>query len=235
MIKTVKTINSLDRYFLISAKHLNNIAFFVSIWAFFLPIPYRLVITLCILIFLSALFVFLYSRGTIPFEEPKKPKSINLTYAIMGPSLALAWRGFSDFNFVNAHDLLIPVLSVFLFLIILSYLKIRRFNLRMRTYLTAIPFLFAFSFGIVVETNGFFYSQDTIEYNARVINKEVSNSGDGPVLYYLIVTQWADRQDNNKLIVSKNTYNSFTINDDVSIRVIQGLLKIPYYYVLKKC
>ena len=89
-------------------------------------------------------------------------------------------------------------------------------------------------FGAVVEANGLFYSDGPDEYRAKVISKQVSRGSEGPSLYYLMVTGWLDREDNNRLIVSKRIYNSFKINDDVRIMVMQGALNIPYYYVLKK-
>jgi hypothetical protein len=233
-VEVAKKIDGLNIYFLIGVKYLNGIAIFVALWAFLLPFPYRFVVALCALIFLFSIAAFVYSKGVIPFDEFKKSKAVHVGYAMGFSSIVLAWRVFCDFHFVNAGGILMPMGIVFLCLSIWLCLKARNFKVRARAYFIALPYLFAFSFGFVAEVNGIFDFSEPIEYDVKIISKELNDRGDGPTLYYLMVTEWLEREDNNRLIVSKKVYDNFNINDEVRIKVKQGFLNIPYYFVLKK-
>jgi hypothetical protein len=233
-MKTVKCIKDFNVYFLIGVKYLNGIAIFVGLWAFFFPFPYVFVIALCALIFLFSIAVFVYSKGVIPFDEFKNSKAVHVGYAVGFSSIVLALRAFLDFHFLNAKYLWTPIIIVFLCISVWLCLKARKFKLRVRSYFIILPYILIFSFGFVAQVNGLFDFDDPVEYNAKIISKEVSNSGDGPTLYYFMVTEWMDREYNNRLIVSKSIYSRFNENDDVRIMVKHGALNMPFYYVLKK-
>lgn len=214
------------------AKIINWCGGLVTLWCFFYPHPYQYAILAAVIIPPAAIAAIFYFGGIIKFEE-KDGAYPTVFPALLIPGLALVIRAVMDYNiFDNTHAWL-PSIIITVALTALLIISSRQENMKQRkTFIAALAmsiFLLAYSYGTVITLNAVYDLSPAQVYKAAVIKKRISSGKS--TTYYLAVTPWGPEVAGDEVTVSKELYNTTSINDSVNIYFKKGRFSIPWFEV----
>ncbi|MCT4639404.1 MAG: hypothetical protein N4A72_16995 [Bacteroidales bacterium] len=215
-------------------KVLNIASWIAGISMFAFPYYYNIQITICILLPIIGLTMYLTSKGLIRLDEKPKSPRPNIHATIFVPSLLLGLRIFTDVNvldYTNFWQAAVVIMIVYTTLIVKSTIK--HFNTKTAsTYLSifiTLIFLAIHTYGTIISTNVILDKSAETTYKAKVIGKHISTGK--TTHYYLELERWGSQEDNKDIVVAKSTYDNTTEGNSVNIYLRNGLYGIPYYYL----
>lgn len=221
---------------LINLHWLEYITLAVGFWFLFYPHPYKLMVTVLLVLPIVGILLNGIGRPSIAslFNSFKGKK--NLAIFIHFPAWVLLIRTWLDFNFVSAYNILIPGCLGFVFILgvlFLTHKKVDKSNVNEYWVYTSIAFtMLLYSFSAVSLINCVFDNSTPIEHNVEVINKEANPTNKKLRKRFAITIEpWGERLEKETFYVSKPHFEQITLGNDVNIRDKEGLFGIPWYYL----
>jgi hypothetical protein len=220
--ETLKRVKSLCRA-------LTYLGIGVSLWAWFYPQPYRLVIALLLVLPWSALYIASRYHGFVVINEKRRNQAGGVGMVFLFPGLVLALRAVEDMNALNWQRPL-------LFAVAISGLMVFAAGLAdtvLRKQRVALVLMFslslAYGYGAAMETNAMLDRWPATVFATKVRRKYVSSGKH--TNYHLEVAPWGphDREDN--LTVSRAFYDAQQVGEPVCIALRSGALGIEWYAV----
>ncbi len=208
---------------------LNGLGIVVLLWAFFRPQPYPYAIWTLILLPLISLGFVRHFDGVLRFDGKEQSAFPNVAPAFLMPCIGLAFRAFIDFKIVNWDKFWFPfgLSSLFLYFVILLFAKdVRQ---KIGTAIMLVLFCAIYGYSAVISLNGILDTTTPSIYKALVMEKRVSKGKH--TSYYLKLSPWGPRKDEQEVDVGKSVYDSRETGDRADVVVRNGRLGIPWFYV----
>ena len=228
-------INEEDRFkSLKKASTINRIIFFMIIGiaiASFIFSKYNeiFIVVLCIIPFILMMIV-PFSNGLIKFDT----KRISLYPSISGgfiiPILALTLKCFFFFSrIVSWEKIILPMVLLTLLITVVFFITNKNEKITKSAIGGLLFFAILYSFAATVNINTLGKQEIAETYISEIYEKRISRGR--TTTYYLTVSPWGNRNNNNDVEVGRNFYDSVEVNDSITIHIISGLLDIRYYII----
>jgi len=224
-----------------AARFLNLVSILLLIWAlFFYSFLNIMLMLLCCLLPLCAIFIFIRSKGSIWFNPINKEMSEHSGFALILPTFALVTRTILDSHIIGFKYVVNPLLTAFLLLAILVYFHGEKYNIKNRnTFMILLFLILPYCYGLTIQTNRLFDSSKSVQYTAKIVNKfhvyDIESIFDAIGAYYgghsLLVSPWGESKGETEIKVNKEFYDRINKGDDISVNLRKGFLKIPWYIV----
>ena len=230
--KKVYTLHQLD--------WLEYIAIGLSLWFFFYPRPYEiLLIALLLLPFVGMFLNGLHKPSIASLVEIDRnaKEEYDVADFIDIPAWAILLRILLDYETDSYLAVIvagtIAFVAICLFLLV-THQQISDSNKDKGWIYGSIIFsFFVYSYSAVIALNCTFDYSEPKEYKTEVIDKHISRSSKGRRWYYIKVKPWGHHYDAENISVSSGEYELYEINDKVEVEYKEGLLGIPWYYLDK--
>ncbi len=215
---------------------INGIGVLSLIWAVFNPIPYTVsILTVASIVPICILTVYFF-RGLVSLDEKKENPMPSVVYAFLFASLAFAYRMFVDYNLIfdNSEAWVMTCAGTFA---IIYFLFKKTYEIRFRnareivTSISLSAFIFFYVLSLYVFLNCRFDSAQPTIYKSSVSEKKTT-TGKSPS-YSLILNPWGPVKEKDEITVSKDEYEAFEMNENVTIYLYPGRLATKWYYVGK--
>ncbi len=199
-------------------------------WAIIYPYPYNIAIAAQVAVFIIAVLSFRIFSGLVKLNstKPKGSPYPNLLVALLLPAVALSVRAYS-FHVLSWTNFWIPASSILLasiIIVVMSYPDILKL---LDNALLGIVICMTFSYGLSINMNTIINPVFDHNYTICVLDKH-SYSGKH-TSYYLNVGPWIDGTSVKVISVDRDYYINKLIGDSVSVVVMSGGFKIPWYYL----
>jgi len=212
------------------AKYFNIAGIVITLWAAFFPFPYLAAVLAAFGCPLAALAAMRYAKGQIGVGASRKSEFPDITIALIGPGIALPLRALFDYHLVSAGPMWLPVgvFTVLTALLFYFYATVQGGPVK---YLIMLPFLFAYSYGAVIEANCMLDTSKPAVYTVKVLEKRISHSSKGGNTYYIKVSPWGPKTEGNEIDVRRKLYDAVAVGGSATVNVKDGALEIPWYFV----
>jgi len=193
-----------------------------SAWGFFYPHPYQLIMGILAALPLLAVLI-LRSKGLYQVE------GWSLVIAFLIPGCVLTIRALAGVNFLQSMPLFTLSLAGACALTLLAASADHR--LRERRAAMGVIFLFAtfYAFGVAAQADEMLDRSTPKVFRVAVLSKRVARSSKSTT-YYLRVEPWGPERDANDVSVPGRLYDVVLPKQTVCINLLQGALKIPWYF-----
>jgi hypothetical protein len=213
---------------------------FFGIWFLFYPTPYDFLFTtlLCIPI-LGLVLNGITGRPSIASlveisKDDDGADKYDVADFIDFAACILLIRVLTDYEFESFYSIIIPGAIAFVIMLIILFVthKVIDKTTKSRTwiYLSLISNVLLYSYAGTYGANCVYDKSEPTIYNAEVIDKRISK-GRRHTTYYVKVTPWGHRYDNEEISVSSSHYDEIQVGQTVKIDLKKGLFNIPWYYV----
>ena len=197
-------------------------------WAWFYPMPYRLVVSLLVLLPCVGLVIVARSSGLFRIDEKRNDPHPSVAVPFMLPGFVLTLRVIRDMNFVEWSGPLYVSAALAALLTVVAVMADR--SLRSRRGIVVLLVLgMSYGFGAGMEGNALLDHSKPSVYPTQITGKQISNGRYRS--YDLYLARWGPRQDNDKVSVSRSFYESVGIGDIVCVSLRQGAFQVPWYIV----
>jgi hypothetical protein len=229
------------------AASLNWVGAVASLWAFFLPTFYQLLITVLAAVPAFAVIVWFQSKGSYEIPGGRSDPRPGLGVAFCFPSLVLCLRTLSDFHLLNS---LLPFLCAFAAAIALTLLMAKEEKKRRKpsefvmlnqttnkgSIFTITVFIVGASyvFGLLGQSNVLLDRSSPQLYKAQVVGKRESSTVKGGSFFNLTITPWGPQKEITTESVKSWVFNSVQTGQEVCINLSSGALNMPWY-VIRTC
>ena len=228
--KKVYTLHQLD--------WLEYIAIGLSLWFFFYPRPYEILLIALLLLPFAGMFLNGLHKPSIAslVEIDRNAKEeYDVADFIDIPAWAILLRILLDYETDSYLAVIvagtIAFVAICLFLLV-THQQISDSNKDKGWIYGSIIFsFFVYSYSAVIALNCTFDYSEPKEYKTEVIDKHISRSSKGRRWYYIKVKPWGHHYDAENISVSSGEYELYEINDKVEVEYKEGLLGIPWYYL----
>jgi len=212
----------------------NILGVIVLLWTIFFPHPYLIAIGLSALVPIAALLVMASLKGTIAFEtKDRKTADPYLTLALAGPPLGLAWRALNDFHIFAFENIWLPAAVISILFSAVIYLYSSDVKQKPAYLLVAVIFGFALGYGMVIEANCLTDRSQPVSFTATVLGKRTDTSGTS-TSYYIKLSAWGPRNEDQEISIQGRAYDRIQVNDEVKIKLKEGMLGIPWFFLQLK-
>lgn len=217
---------------------LEYIAIGFSLWFFFYPKPYDLLLIILLIMPFLGMLLNGYNKPSIAtlVEIDRNAKNeYDVADFIDIPAWAILVRVLIDFEtdsiLAVAISGTVAFVAICLFLF-LTHKQIAESNKdKWWIYSSIIFSFFVYSYSSVIAINcKFDYSEPEV-YQTEIIDKHIHRGRRGRRTYYVKVKPWGHHYDSENISVSRTEYEHFEVNDQVKIDYNKGLLGIPWYYI----
>lgn len=198
--------------------------------------PYPILIS--ILIPFLCLFVLYYFKGLIVVGlNPEKlriyPNIITpLSIGILGSLYPLLSDTYLfDNTQLLVYDLLLAIVSTFLFLLITKEIDFKNIKDTLFAIVILMSGSLIYGYGTLSFLNQYKDTSTLQEFRAEVIEKRVTNKKDA--IYYISLSSWHQNISTDEIQVQKSFYKSIAEKDSISILLSQGNLGIEWYWLEK--
>ena len=211
-----------------TARWLTRGALLISAWGVFYPRPYQLIMGILAAVPLLAVMLMLRSRGLYQIEGRRNDARPSLALPFLIPGCVLTIRALAGVDFLKWMPLFSLSLAGACALTLLIASADRRMRER-RAVMGAI-FLFAtfYAFGVAAQADELLDRSTPQVFRVAVLSKRVSSGKS--TTYYLRVEPWGPKQDANDVSVPGRLYGVVLPKQTVCINLLQGALKIPWYF-----
>ena len=211
-----------------TARWLTRGALLISAWGLFYPRPYQLIMGILAAVPLLAVMLMLRSRGVYEMEGRRNDARPSLVIPFLIPSCVLAIRAITGVNFLRWMPLFTLCLVGACALTLLVASADRRMRER-RAAMGGIFLIAAFyALGVAAQADELFDRSTPQVFRVAVLSKRVSSGKS--TTYYLRVEPWGPKQDANDVSVPARLYDVVLPKQTVCINLLQGALKIPWYF-----
>lgn len=208
------------------ANYINIIAIITSIWFLIFPAPYSPLFLILVSLPLVCTWVMYKYSGVFDIEGSIIKNAPHLSWALMLPAIALAYRAFYDWALVNIILLVLPLILFALIYFFLFLSTKPRFSKPVLGYLGVIGITLLYGYGIAIIGNSMLDKSEPIALSGTVLGK-IEHYGMFGTCTFEIQTSF----NKNKVRVSRDVYDRKNINDVVSIYLYHGQFNIPWYKV----
>jgi hypothetical protein len=216
-----------------TSKVINWAAGITAAWIFFYPTPYQYSILMTMIIPIIALLIIKFSDGLIRVDEKNGSAYPSVIYAFIFPSLGLMLRAIFDFEIFDYSNVWLPTTIITLSILVVLLIKQKEITFKTnRDYLTIASlalFLFAYSFGTVIQINCYYDNSEAELFTAKVLDKRVSSGK--YTQYYLELSPWKQQHEADEVGVAKELYDRIETDNEVNIYYRNGTLEIPWIVV----
>ncbi len=203
----------------------------VSLCWLFLNVPYML-FSLLALIGLPVLLILyvLFPNCFTILEKTRSTKKISVAISAMGSAVALLLRTLMDYNILKWSKLLIISLIALVICAAVVLLMTKEWRKKKLAILYLVLVLALYLPGALGQINCTFDMSEPREQMTTVEELSVSTSSKSPDSYYVHVTL----RDGSKVKLQtyKEHYESLRKGDLVGVYIFDGMLGVPYAYVL---
>jgi hypothetical protein len=210
-----------------TAKWLTRGALLISAWGVFYPRPYQLIMGILAAVPLLAVMLMLRSRGVYEMEGRRNDARPSLVIPFLIPSCVLAIRAITGVNFLRWLPLFTLSLAGACALTLLVASADRRMRER-RADVGAIFLTTFYALGVAAQADELLDRSTPQVFRVAVLSKRVSSGKS--TTYYLRVEPWGPKQDANDVSVPGRLYGVVLPKQTVCINLLQGALKIPWYF-----
>jgi len=219
---------------------LNLIAVASAITYLFSPFNYEFLTIVNLSLPIIGIAIAVSYKGVVHIFSDKNSSNPSVNIALLLPLCALMIRTLKDYDIFDYKLVWFPVL---LFAVLLTFLLLKFSNselemkskwekLLTHSYFTVAIALFLFFATLQINCT-FDNSKGTI-YESKVISRRISKSSKGSTSYIIKLDKWANQEEVDEVHVSKKRYMKLSKNDKVRIKLRDGLLGIPWYYITSK-
>ena len=211
------------------SKTVNIIGVTVCLWAIFWPHPYRFAVWVLMLLPLFSLGLLYHFEGVMQFDS--KPQSVlpGISPAFMMPCLGLALRALLDFKILSWKNFWLHFVLLSFSLYLLTLLCAKDVRESLVKSILVIIFCVIYGYAAVICLNGILDKSSPAAYKAQIIDKRISKGR--RIAYHLKLSAWGPEKQEKELDVGKAIYDRYKIGDRLDVRVKQGKLNIPWYFV----
>jgi hypothetical protein len=198
-------------------------------WAWFYPTPYRLVVSLLVLLPWVGLAIVARSSGLFRIDEKRNDPHPSVAVAVMLPGFVLTLRVIRDTNLLEWTGPLYVSAALAALLTVAAVMADRSLKNRLGIVILLFVLSMSYGFGAGMEGNALLDHSKPSVYPTQITEKQIS---DGRYRSYdLYLARWGPRQDNDKVSVSRWFYESVGIGDIVCVSLRQGAFHVPWYIV----
>jgi DNA-directed RNA polymerase subunit RPC12/RpoP len=213
---------------------LNIVGIASTIWTFFFPIPYNIVIVACALVPVASILLMWFFKGLIDFEtKRRRSEEPSMTLALVGPPTALTWRALNDFHILAFDRLWIPAIVVSVIFSVLLYVFSADIKRKPAYVLVTLIFGLMYGFGVITEANCLPDKSMPRVYTATVLGKRISY-GSRSRSYYIKVTPWGPRTERHEISLRRTAFERINVNDQLNMSVKDGVLGIPWFIMQRR-
>lgn len=178
--------------------------------------------------------IMILSKGIIKFvSNVKRSPHPNILLGLLMPGLILLLRSVGEYDVFQLQDILLPAFIIGA--ILFSLLYVTGMNKAMGSVDWQIFFMliaaFALGFGSARQLNCEFDQSKPAVYTAAVLDHRVIHGKSSS--YYLTLSPWGPRQHAEEVGIGSTLYQQAAIGDSVRVVLREGLLRIPWYFVMK--
>lgn len=214
-----------------TAKVLTAIAWIASLWGWFFPRPYNLVILILVALPVIAIVLQVRSRGIYQMEGRRNDARPSLAVLFLLPGLILDLRAIQDLHLLRWAPLFILAILVtlgFSWLLFQSDADMRR---RPWSLLLIVLFGSAYCGGALCEANSLLDHSAGQNFSAAVTDKHISSGK--TTTYYLALNPWGPQTAPSEVSVPADLYRSIALGDNVCISLYPGALHAPWYAIYR--
>jgi hypothetical protein len=167
--------------------------------------------------------------------EPKKGRSEEpyVTFALMGPPAALAWRALNDFHIVAFDKVWLPAIVASLVFSALLFAFSADVKKKPAYLLVTLIFGFVYGFGVIMEANCLPDKSVPTVYTAKVVGKHTSYSSTRRS-YYIKVTLWGPKTEEQEISIRRTAFDRIKVSDQLNINLKEGVLGIPWFIIQRR-
>ncbi|TDP03224.1 hypothetical protein [Flavobacterium sp. 245] len=215
------------------AKIVNVIGSVAGGWLLFFPKPYEYAIIPCIIFPILCLIVLRNFRGLIKIDEKKNSAYPSLFWGFFATVMALFLRSLIDFEILDYAPVWIPMIVIAsIFIALLLFCTQENKYDKASDYLGAFGILlisFCYAYGAFITVNCIYDKSEPEVFNAVILDKTISSGKNKS--YYLELTPWGPRKENERATVSKDFYNSHQVNEEVEVYLMKGRFEVAWFEV----
>jgi hypothetical protein len=208
---------------------LGGTTFALGAWAWFYPMPYRLVISLLVLLPCVGLVIVARSNGLFRIDEKRNDPHPNVAMPVMLPGFVLMLRVIRDMNFLHWTGPLYVSAALAALLTVAAVMADRSLQSRRGIVILLFVLGMSYGFGAGMEGNALLDDSKPSVYPTQITEKRISSGRHQSHDLYL--AHWGSKQDIDKVSVSRSFYESVRIGDTVCVSLHQGAFHVPWYIV----
>jgi hypothetical protein len=211
-----------------TATALNWITGIASVWAWFYPVPYKIVIALLVALPLAAISLLVQSKGVYQMEGSRRDSRPSLAAPFMFPLLILAMRDIQDIHLFQWKPLLLAAIITSLALLLIIGTADR--SLRNRPWTILILFIFGavYTGATITQANSIFDRSSPQTFAVSVLGRHISSGGKS-TSYYIRVAPWGPSAEPGDIYVPRYIYRSVQPGQSIWINLYPGALRLPWY------
>lgn len=184
------------------------------------------------IISIATLFFF---KGIVKIHDKDSSAYPSVLWGILISTGLLFLKAMFGFNILDYSTIWMPV-SLITAGLIIAILLSRTIDVNqskeLLNLLILAVFLFAYSYGAVVITNGIFDKSTATFYETRIINKH--QGGSKYKTYNLKLAPWGTQIEAEEVTVSKLFYETMEVGHTVTVYLKKGKFNIPWYGVIEE-
>jgi hypothetical protein len=203
--------------------------FALGAWAWFYPVPYRLVVSLLVLLPCVSLVIVFRSSGLFRIDERRNDPHPNVAVAVMLPGFVLMLRVINDINLLEWTRPLYIAAVLAALLTVAAVMADRSLKSRRGTVILLFILSLSYGFGAGMEGNALLDHSKRSVYATQITEKEISSGRYRS--YDLYLARWGPKQDTDKVSVARSFYDSVGIGDTVCVSLHQGAFHVQWYIV----
>ena len=200
----------------------------LCLWSFIWPHPYEVLYPLLILLPVLAIFMPLVFPGAVKFLLKLQTIYSTTIPIYIFPSIGLLISSSIEWKIIDAKPFWPPFWILTILMLILLLLFSGNDQKNFKTYLTAFLICAAYSGGTIHSLNCLLDKSAGVNYPSKVVYKH-SHTSRGGTSYYVALSPWGPRLDDQEMDVSREVYYSHPNGAPVTVNLKEGFFKIPWY------
>jgi hypothetical protein len=213
------------------AKYLGWFTGAVSVWGWFYPRPYPLVILLLSALPLIAVFLGLRAKGVYQFEGRQNDAHPSLALPVILPGAVLTFRAVSDYSFLQWKPFLSPILLISFALTFLLSTADPAIQQRRWPILAMFVLALMYACGITAHADVLLDRSTPRVFHTEVLSKHVSEGRS--TTWELHLGPWGPQAQPSDVTVRSSFYSSVQPGQTVCVNLFPGALKIAWFEVAR--
>jgi len=202
---------------------LNWITGIATVWGWFYPSPYWLVVPIV------AALIGLGSGGLYQFEGRRTDPRPSLALPLILPGAALTIRAVADLHFLRWQHLIPVALVICISLTALVVAADPMIRQRRWPVLVVLFLSVMYASGAAAQADTVLDRSAPSPFSSEVLRKHVSRGHS--TSYTLTISPWGPQGESTDVMVSARVYDSVQLGQSVCIYLFPGALRIPWYLV----
>jgi hypothetical protein len=208
---------------------LNGAVWLLSVAVLFWPRFYDPMLISLIIIVPAVLLIIPLSQGLVKYDGRRNGVYPFVCTSVIIPSLVIFLRALLDFDIFSWKNFWMPfgILSALFLVLFFWTTKKEQINKASMIVGCVVILLYGYGSTIILNQTGNITIVDA--YEVEVLDKD--KSSDRRTAYYLYLSSWADRPDQNRVEVGRAAYEAYAPGDIAGVYICDGHFKIQYYIV----